>query len=85
MDFSTKNILIPLKMKIKLQFSLLSELSITVEISLKTVDFLNVVFDSTNGTFKPYRKPNDNSVYIYKNSSHSPSMIKEWHKSITHF
>ena len=33
-------------------------------------------------SFKPYHKPNNNPVYINKDSNHPPSVIKELCKSI---
>ena len=53
------------------------DLSITCEINLKVVDFLDVRFDLTKGTFEPYRKPNNDPVYIDKNSNHPPNIIHE--------
>ena len=58
------------------------ELSNTVEINIKTVDFQDVFFNLTIGTFKPYIKPNDSTVYIHENSIQPPSIIKELPKSI---
>ena len=34
-------------------------------------------FNLTNGTFMPYRKPNDLPVYIHKNSNHPQNIKKE--------
>ena len=58
------------------------ELSNTVEINIQTVDFQDVFFNLTIGTFKPYIKPNDSTVYIHENSIQPPSIIKELPKSI---
>ena len=45
-------------------------LNITIKMNLKTVDFLDVRFDLVNSTYQPYRKPNNEPVYIYKQSNH---------------
>ena len=50
--------------------------------NLKTVDFLDVRFDLVNNTYQPYRKPNNELVYIHKQSNHSPNILKELPKSI---
>ena len=39
-------------------------LKITAKANLKIVNFLDITFDLTNGTYKPYRKPNDEPLYI---------------------
>ena len=59
------------------------KLSVTVEVNPKTEDFLEIFFDLTKKTFKPYRKPYDSFVYININSNLSLSIIKEWPKSIS--
>ena len=50
--------------------------------NLKTVDFLDVRFNLTNNTYEPYRKPNNEPVYININSNHPPNILKELPKSI---
>ena len=32
--------------------------------NLKRVNFLDITFDLTDGTYKPYRKPNDDPLYV---------------------
>ena len=53
------------------------ELNITVRTNLKTVDFLDVHLDLINNTYKPYKKPNSETVYINKYSNHPPNIFKE--------
>ena len=53
------------------------ELKITIEANLKTVDFLDVTLDLRNESYKPYRKPNDNTLYINASSNHPPSILKQ--------
>ena len=45
-------------------------LQITIEVNLKVVDFLEVYFDLVNDKFYPYKKPNDNPLYVHINSNH---------------
>ena len=52
-------------------------LKITIETNLTSTDFLDVSFDLNTGKYFPYRKPNDNPLYINANSNHPPSIIKE--------
>ena len=59
-----------------------SGLNITIKMNLKTVDFLDVRFDLLNGTYQPYRKPNNQPVYINKQSNHPPNILKELPKAI---
>ena len=51
--------------------------------NLKTVDFLNVRFDLVNNTYQPYRKPNNEPVYIHQQSNHLSNILKELPKSIS--
>ncbi len=44
---------------------------------MHVVNFLDVTFDLNNENFKPYRKPNDDPLYINRHSKHPPSIIKQ--------
>ena len=55
---------------------------IDIETNLKIVDFLGITFNLNNGTFKPYKKPNDSLLYIKKSSNHLPQIIKQLPKII---
>ena len=50
-------------------------LSITVECNLIVTDFLDVTCDLKSATYYPYRKPNNELLYI--NSNHPPSIINQ--------
>jgi hypothetical protein len=52
-------------------------LKITAEVNYKTVNFLDVTLNLTNESYKPYRKPNNDPLYIHKESNHPPSIIKQ--------
>ena len=58
-------------------------LSITSKVNLKVVNFLDIQLDLVNGTYRPYRKPNDSPMYIDINSNHPPSIKKQIPKSIS--
>ena len=51
-------------------------LDITASFRLHQVDFLDVTFDLTSSTYKPYRKPNDKPIYIHKSSNHPPHILR---------
>ena len=51
-------------------------LKITILTNLKTVNFLDITLNLNNGKYYPYRKPNDNPMYIHTQSNHPPSIIK---------
>ena len=50
-------------------------LKITATANLKIVNFLDITFDLTNGTYKPYRKPNDEPLYVNNSSNHPPPSV----------
>ena len=60
------------------------ELGLKTEIktSLKTVDFLDVTFNLTNGMYYPFKKPNNTPTYINTKSNHPPTIIKNLPASI---
>ena len=45
-------------------------------------NFLDVQFNSTNGTYKPYGKHDNTPVYINKKSNHTPVVLKQLPKLI---
>ena len=52
-------------------------LSITTEINLVEADFLDVTFNLDTGKYFPFRKPNNNPIYIQGRSNHLSSIIKD--------
>ena len=52
-------------------------LSITVECNLIVTDILDVTFDLKSASYYPYRKRNNELLYINKHSNHSPSIINQ--------
>ena len=53
------------------------DLSITIKIGLHIVDFLDVQLNRKTNTHKPYRKPNNDPIYINCNSNHPSNVLKE--------
>ena len=58
-------------------------LSITVKSNLKTADFLDVHFDLVKEIYHPYKKTNDDPLYITKKTNHPPSTLQQLPKSIS--
>ena len=54
-----------------------SGLSITAECNLQIADFLDVTFDLRTDKYYPYRKDNNQLLYINKQSNHPPTIIKQ--------
>ena len=52
-------------------------LKITIQSNLKSVDYLDVTLNLTNGLFHLYRKPNGEPLYINTKSNHPPTVIKQ--------
>ena len=46
------------------------------------VNFLDIQFNLLNVTFKPYRNPNNDPIYVHKNSYHPSQVLKELPKTI---
>ena len=58
-------------------------LSITCEVDYKIVDFLDVRFNLNEHSYESYRKPNNEPVYINKQSNHPPDITADIPKAIT--
>ena len=52
-------------------------LKITLDCNLTQVDFLDVTFNLHSEKYWPYRKPNNEPLYIHTESNHPPSIIKQ--------
>ena len=57
-------------------------LDVIFECNTKMVNYLDVTFDLNDGTYKPYKTPNDKTKYIHVDSDHPPSITKQIPKSI---
>ena len=49
---------------------------IEIRTNLKIVNFLDVTFNLTNGSYRPYKKLNDPLLYVNTSSNHTPQVIK---------
>ena len=56
---------------------------IEIETNLKEVDFLDITFNLASETYKPYKKPNDNLMYVNTSSNHPQQVIKQLPASIS--
>ena len=58
-------------------------MSITIKTILKVADFLDIHFEIVQDIYQPYKKPNDEPLYINKNSNHPSTVIKQIPKAIS--
>ena len=52
-------------------------LEIIIQCNLKVVDYLDLTFNLNDGSYRPYRKPDDETSYIHVDSDHPPIIIKQ--------
>ena len=52
-------------------------LRITVEKGKEDVNHLDVTLDLEKEEYKPYKKPNDNPIYVNTSSNHPPTVIRQ--------
>ena len=52
-------------------------LRIEITCNLHQANFLDVTLNLQTGKFSPYRKPNDNPLYIHSKSNHPPNIKKQ--------
>ena len=73
----------PDKLK-KIIIKMFKEVGFLLEIktNFKKVEFLDVTFNLITGLYIPYKKPNDNSLYINTSSDHPSQVIKHLTNSI---
>ena len=50
---------------------------------MHVADFLNVTFNLLDGTYKPYKKPSDQLLYVNTSSNHPPQIVKQLPISIS--
>ena len=58
-------------------------LSITCKVNKKIMYFLDVRFNLNDQTYEPYRKPNNEPVYINKQSKDPPYIVADIPKTIS--
>ena len=52
-------------------------LNIIVKCNLKIVNYLDVTLNNSDGSYKPFHKPNSEISYIHRESNHLPNIIKQ--------
>ena len=57
-------------------------LDIIINCNMKIVNYLDVTLNLNDGSYRPYKKPNEETSYIHVNSDHPPSILKQLPKSI---
>ena len=57
-------------------------LLLEIECNLKITNFLDITLNLNDGTYKPYRKPNDETIYIHSKSNHPKNIINQLPLSI---
>ena len=59
-----------------------NELKTTTSVIKKIVDYLDVNFNFTGSSYRPFNKTNNEINYMYKQSNHPPSIIRQLPLSI---
>ena len=82
---SFKNTSGPQSEKIKKTFQKMFEnkgLDIIINFNMKIVNYFDVTLNLNDGSYRPYKKPNDETNDIHVNSDHPPSILKQLPVSI---
>ena len=53
------------------------DLRITIQANLRIANFLDVELNLDSGTYQPYRKPDNNPIYLNKNSNHPKTVLNQ--------
>ena len=54
-----------------------NQLNITIQCNLKIVNYLDVTFNLSNATYRPFSKTNNEITYIDKESNHPPPILRQ--------
>ena len=57
-------------------------LDIIINCNMKIVNYLDVTLNLNDGSYRPYKKPNEETNYIHVNSDHLSSILKQLPTSI---
>ena len=52
-------------------------LSLEIECNLKIANYLDITLDLNNGTYKPYRQPNNEILYIHAKSNDPVNVLRK--------
>ena len=55
---------------------------VVINNGLKIAQFLDTELNLTNGTYKPYRKPGNDPLYVNSKSNHLPAVLKHIPRSV---
>jgi hypothetical protein len=58
------------------------DLKITIQVCYQKVNFLDDTLDHYSESYQPYRKPDNEPLYINSHSNHPPSIIRQIPQSI---
>lgn len=58
-------------------------LKLDVKCNLKIVDYLDITFNLEDGSYKPYKKPNNDPRYVHVESNHPSNITKQIPQSIS--
>ena len=59
-----------------------NKLDIVIKCNMKLVNYLDVTLNLNNSNYKPYHKPDNEILYIHKDSNHPLSILNQIPKSI---
>ena len=82
-----RDIIGPQAEKIKKHFQNIfhkNNLNIIVKCNLKIVDYLDVTLNLSDGSYKPFHKPNNEINYIHRESNHPPSLQNNYLYLLNH-
>ena len=52
-------------------------LKLEMKCNFKKVDYLDITFDLKTGSYRPYKKPNNDTRFINAKSNNPPSILKQ--------
>ena len=53
------------------------DLKLEIKCNLKNVDYSDITFDLNTGSYRPYRKPNNDTRYVNRKWNHLPPVLKQ--------
>ena len=53
------------------------KLDIVIQCNMTTVDYLGVTLDLSDGSYRPFQKPNNETNYVHVQPNHPPNIIKQ--------
>ena len=59
-----------------------NKLDIVIKCNMKLVNYLDVTLNLNNSNYKPYHKPDNEILYIHKDSNHPLNILNQIPKSI---